>query len=93
MSYVQVKVKDDACNRTKERFNRFSKQTHRIKLLRMKNNESLTGDGFIMGEPISMFMIQTFDAEQNLWANAWEGWIPDNEIIISNASNNKVNLK
>ena len=81
-SFVKVLVKDSACNRTKERFLRFGRIMHRIELLESKMNENLCGDGFEFGHSMSYFGIDKFDAEQNLWARAWEGWIPDCDIEI-----------
>ena len=83
-TYVSILLKDNACKRTKERFNKFKSITHRIEFVKQKINETLSGDGFIHGEPMNYFGIDVFDSNQNLWARAWEGWIPDKEIILIN---------
>jgi len=71
---------DIASKRTKERFFRFENDEIKIEVLNNKINESLKGDGFIPGEPMTYFRISKL--QNNIWSNAWEGWIPDCEIKI-----------
>ena len=79
--YVIVYIDmDNASKRTKERFFRFENDEIRIEVLNHKINETLKGDGFVPGEPMTYFRINKF--QDNIWSNAWEGWIPDCEIEI-----------
>lgn len=87
MILVNILIKPNACGRTKERFSRFKEQKHRIYVLNRKINDTLFGDGFASGEPMTYFGIDRFDTKDNLWCRAWEGWIPDNEIIIEEIFN------
>jgi len=79
--YVIVYIDmDNASKRTKERFFRFENDEIRIEALNNKINETLKGDGFVPGEPMTYFRINKF--QNDIWSNAWEGWIPDCEIEI-----------
>jgi len=79
--YVRIKVYDYASRRTKNRFSKFEDRVHRIEIINRKNNEVLSGDGFVKGEPMTYFGIDTL-GDNEVWSRAWEGWIPDDEYEI-----------
>lgn len=78
--YVRIKLTDEAAKRSIARFSKFCGQTHRIEVVKNKVNETLTGDGFYPGDPMTYFGFDVFKNE--VWSRAWECWIPDSHFII-----------
>jgi hypothetical protein len=78
--YVNIKILKAASQRTYDRLLKFQNKEYRIELIKTQKNESLKGDGFVVGEFMNYFGVDICD--NGLWSRAWEGWIPNKEIEI-----------
>ena len=78
--YARVEALPHACSRTKERVSRYKAQEHRWVVLEQRINEVLVYDGFVPGEPMVYFGID-LNRGSGLWSRAWEGWLPESEIV------------
>lgn len=76
----KLRLSNNCCQRTQNRFLKFKDEDYLIEILKNQINQTLFGDGFVIGEPMTLFRISIM--RDSLLSCAWEGWIPDSEFII-----------
>jgi hypothetical protein len=78
--FVNIKISEFACLRTKEIFARNLQYPCRFEIIKRMLNHSFKDDGFFIGEPMTLFGIDVY--KNDLWSRALESWIPDNEFSL-----------